>query len=507
MIKKDIIRFNDYIVARVILLLALIYMGILVSSIQSEVFFQGDGGMKFMVIKQINAHQGFKYLDLTHPQWIKEIWNKGFFPMKEPFVYSTPRGYLISFPPAFQIVSAFLYDKLGYRGLYVIPLLSILILWTWVFVLLKKRNISERNMALAIFILTFCSPLTLYGAMYWEHMPTVLLLFAGAVFILNDNGGLIRAALLGFLTGLAIWLRPEALVLDILYAAIVVWIQLKQTQSLSNRIFLVCLFIPVFCFFLFNQIEFNSFFGVHGYQVLNATPLARVIRGLKNLLKLNWLMAKFFPFVLIIISALYMMFKSGLQIDARVKGLLILIPVFCLVCPFILPNYGGGQWGPRYFLPLIPVIVVLIALIFDKQAEFKISDYLRPGSAFFIFFIGYSFYLNSFQGGGHELYWSNYNRIKPTLTYVKSQQDNIIVVNSEHIPMEMGAIFKEKNFMLAETQNSFDSLVTLLRKREGARFIYISEVNISPGLPNLMNGLQKALVKKGNYYLGEYALN
>jgi hypothetical protein len=501
------IRFKNYVVARIIFLLAIIYLGILVSSIQSEVFFQGDGGMKFLVIKQINAHQGFKYLDLPHPQWVREIWNKGFFPMKEPFVYSTPKGYLISFPPAFQIINAFLYERLGYRGLYIIPLLSILILWTWVFNVLKKKNLSELNMALAIFILTFCSPLTLYGAMYWEHMPTVLLLFAGTVFILNETGRLSTAALLGFLTGLAIWLRPEALLLDILYAVIVLWIQLKQTPRLSNWIFLFCLFIPVVFFFLFNKIEFNSFFGVHGYQVLNTTPLARVIRGLKNLLMINWLMVKYFPFVLMVIPALYIMFKSRSQMDVRIKGLLILIPVFCLVCPFILPNYGGGQWGPRYFLPLIPIIVVLIALVFDKKVEFKMPVYFRLGFPLLVLFVGYSFYLNSIQGGGHELYWSYYNRVKPALTYVESKQDSIIVVNSEHIPLEMGTIFKERDFMLAERQSSFDSLVTLLRKREGTRFIYISEINVSPGLPNLLNGLQKPLVKKGNYYMGEYLLN
>ena len=199
MIQKNIVRFKDYIAARFIFLLAIIYLGILVSSIQPEVFFQGDGGVKFLVIKQINAHQGFKYLTLPQPQWVREIWDKGFFPLKEPFVYSTPKGYLISFPPAFQIVNAFLYERLGYRGIYIIPLLSILILWTWVFNLLKKKNIGEINMALAIFVLTFCSPLTIYGAMYWEHMPTVLLLFAGTVFILNKPSGLASAALWAFL--------------------------------------------------------------------------------------------------------------------------------------------------------------------------------------------------------------------------------------------------------------------------------------------------------------------
>ena len=275
--------------------------------------------MKFLVIKQINAHQGFKYLDLTQPQWVREIWNKGFFPMKEPFVYSTPIGYLISFPPAFQIINALLLKIFGYLGLYFIPLLSILILWTWVFKFLKKRNVSELNMAIAIFILTFCSPLTLYGAMYWEHMPTVLLLFAGAVFILNGTESLRISALLGFLTGLAIWLRPEALLLRILYAVIVLWIQLRYKQHVSNWIFLSGLLIPVYFFFLFNEMEFNAIFGVHGYQVLHSAPWERTIRGLKNLLKINWLMAKYFPFVLMVFPAYYIMFKSGPQMDKRIK--------------------------------------------------------------------------------------------------------------------------------------------------------------------------------------------
>ncbi|HSZ34798.1 MAG TPA: hypothetical protein VK772_15885, partial [Puia sp.] len=158
-------------------------------------------------------------------------------------------------------------------------------------------------------------------------------------------------------------------------------------------------------------------------------------------------------------------------------------------------------------LPLIPIIVVVIALVFDKKAELKMPAYLRVGSVFLILLIGYSFYLNSIQGGGHELYWNYRNRVKPALTYVESQRDSIVVVNSEHIAMEMGTIFKEKNFMLTERQSSFDSLVVFLKKLEGARFIYISEENVSPGLPNLLNGSGKDLVKKGNYYLGEYLIN
>jgi hypothetical protein len=54
--------------------------------------------------------------------------------------------------------------------------------------------------------------------MYWEHAPAVLLLFAGLAFIARTPTRMPAAIMLGLVSGLAVWLRPEAILMNFLYA-------------------------------------------------------------------------------------------------------------------------------------------------------------------------------------------------------------------------------------------------------------------------------------------------
>src|SRR5580698_2250839 len=176
---------KGYLGVLVILVLALGYLAYLIGTIPHGVLYSADAGVKYMVVRQLTEGYGFKYLHLAQPVWVQSIWQAGFFPLRPPFVYASSGGYMFVFPPAFQIVSAFLYSRLGYPGLYILPVLSMVLLWVFMIVLLRRLGITPGRIALALFIMAFCSPLTVYGAMYWEHGPATLLLFAGLVFIVR----------------------------------------------------------------------------------------------------------------------------------------------------------------------------------------------------------------------------------------------------------------------------------------------------------------------------------
>ena len=72
--------------------LSLCYLVFLVSSTQPGIFFSGDGGLKFMVVKQLQTGHGFKYLYLPQPDWVHKIWQSGYFPFGSPFVYPSPNS-------------------------------------------------------------------------------------------------------------------------------------------------------------------------------------------------------------------------------------------------------------------------------------------------------------------------------------------------------------------------------------------------------------------------------
>lgn len=489
-----------------VFLLGICYLIFLASSIQPEVFFQGDGGLKFMVVKQIDQGHEFKKIIVDHPAWVQDIWNHGFFPIKKPFIYPSAQGYIVSFPPGFQLLSAFLYSEFGYIGLYILPILSTILLWMSVSGLLRHLNVSSPKQMLAMSILIFCSPLTIYGLTYWEHMPATFLLFNGTVFILRRHTGTLSALLLGGLCGLAVWLRPEALLLNVFYGGVALILYRGNLRS-SAPAFLAGIAVSVIGFFIFNKIYYDSFLGIHSYQVLREGSLyVQLIRWGKNLLMINWLLVKFFPFVLLMIPVVYDLVKRKPYLHPSLQWCILIVPAFCFLTPAILPNTGGGQWGPRYFLPVIPIVIVVTVLASanwrPNLQRLRVTVWAIP---LLFSVLAYSAYLNSYKGGIRELRCGYHNRIKPALLFVRAAGEDVVVVGSEHITMELGALFNGHYFFLVDDNNGMDDLCRLL-KRDGVKsFLYINEKNSFPGNIRLLQ-LPVKREKRGSYYLGRYLL-
>ncbi len=245
----------------ILFFLSLCYLTFLASNIHPGVFFSADGGIKYMVVRQLVQGQGFKYLYLPQPQWVHSIWQSGFFPFKPPFLYSSPGGYLFVFPPAFQVISSFFYSWFGNGGLYIIPLTCMVLFWLGIVLLLRRCAIAPSRIAPGLFVLVFCSPLTIYGATYWEHIPAMLLLLCGLFFLMKPTANVLAAATLGLLSGLAAWLRPEAIMMDLLYG-LALLVLYRSERRATIPFFLAAMAIGIGSFLIFNKIEFGSFVRV-----------------------------------------------------------------------------------------------------------------------------------------------------------------------------------------------------------------------------------------------------
>ncbi|MDO6435067.1 hypothetical protein Q4E93_30915 [Flavitalea sp. BT771] len=482
---------------------SLCYLAFLVFSNQPGIFFSGDGGMKFMVVKQLQGGHGFKYLYLPQPAWVHEIWSKGFFPFRDPFIYPTPQGDLFSFPPYFQLISAKFYGWFGDAGLYVLPVVSAILLWGVMIVLLRLTGIPDQLVALLLAILVFCSPLTLYGAVYWEHMPAVLLLCAGIAVLLRPGMAVGYLFLLGLLSGLSVWLRPEAIAMNILFgvAALVMY---RRERHRGIPWFLAGMAITMAGFLAMNHRWFGSLLGVHSFQVLQDHPLFyKIGKGAKNFFLINWISIRYFPLILATPIVLYQWWKGRIRLEQRTVLFLAVIASFCCLSPFMLPNDGGMQWGARYFLVVIPLFLVAIALVI-KELGMRL-----PGWVYGVLVVAlvYAFLLNSIGGGVYKLRQANFTRIKPAMEFLRQQQGDVIVVGSEFIPMELGSLFDEKYFFLSEKDSSFSGLHALLRQQHIREYLFINQEDKSPAFPNLLQqDGGKELIKKGNYYFARYAV-
>ena len=479
---------KSYLPVYIVFFFSLCYLVFLASSIHNGIFYAGDEGIKSMVVKQISAGYGFKYVHMGQPAWVQSIWQAGYIPLRAPFFYPSPSGYVIVFPPAFQIISAYFYSWLGSAGLYIIPILCTLILWVWTVLLLKRCGITTSRIAMALFVLVFCSPLTLYGAMFWEHLPAVLLLFAGLAFIVAPPAKIWGAIVLGLISGLAVWLRPEALMMDFLYALAVIIIYFRGGRQ-GNIAFLAGLSFVVLTFFVFNKLEYGSILGAHGQQILvdnNPETRMGLHNGFRNLVANNVISVRFFFFVLLLLPVVYRLLKKSKDTGDLRPGLLSgIVLVFCLVTPFMLPNDGVIQWGARYFLAIIPVTIVALFLV-EKQWNIlegrKIPLWL---TCFIVLGTAYSFYHNTEKGGYKTMRWRYDHRLNASFDLLQKNPGSVVVLSHQAMSYDFAYLFDKNYFFAAPGDDSLRRLLPLLKKYGVHQYIYMFDPRV-PTLPKML---------------------
>jgi hypothetical protein len=465
---------NSYRYVYLVALFSAVYLAFLASSTQPGVFFSSDGGIKYLVVKQLTLGRGFKYLYLPQPQWVHQIWANGYFPFKPPFLYPSPNGYLFVFPPAFQIISSFFYTHFGDMGLLVIPIGSTLLLWLTFILLLRRCDISPSRIAVGLFILVFCSPLTIYGATYWEHMTAILLLFCGLSFLIKPPTNPVAAIVLGLLSGLAAWFRPEAMMMNALYGLALVGLFIKE-RNRAAIFFLIGMTLGVASFLLFNKIEFDSFFGIHSRQVLKDSVEGGVeVNPFRNLIANNLINTRHFLFISLILPVIYIWLRYRQQLQPRTFLLIAIVLAYCILTPFMVPNDGGRQWGARYFLPLVTVIIVALLLV-DKEWKPK---YPVWATAIIVLIAAYSFQHNTYKGGIKTLVWENHHRISPDLNFLNQTPGKVVIVSLPYIAMELGYLFDDKYFFLAPDDSSLNRLLPQLKQQGIRGYAYIYDVRV-----------------------------
>lgn len=488
-----------------VLFLSAGYLTFLALSIHEGIFYAGDEGIKSLVVKQIAQGYGFKYLHLTQPAWVQQIWKAGFTPLRAPWFYASPQGWIIVFPPAFQLISAWFYAKWGTAGLYVIPMVSTVILLFWFVYLLRRCRVKPPMIALALFLLVFCSPLALYGVMFWEHLPAVMLLFAGLAYLADPPRKVLPAAALGVVSGLAVFLRPEALMMNFLYALAAIILYLRDARLLRNRqllgdrrpfgdiqhipmAFLLGLAIPVLAFFVFNRMEYGSLLGVHGRQVFeDKNPDTRMTlhHGLDNLWQNNYISTLHFVFTLLLIPLIIRVLSIKKSIDPRPALLAAIVIVFSLLTPWLLPNNGVVQWGARYFLPIIPVTLVALFLA-ERQWNLLEGNRIPLWLLCLIVAgIAYCFYNNTHGGGYKDVRWRYNQRLTKTYAQVGSRPGNVVIVSHHWMINDFAWLFDKEYFFVASNNDSLSRLLPLLKKNGVHQYIFVFDPRV-PTLPPML---------------------
>ncbi|MEO7988387.1 MAG: hypothetical protein ABI663_02540 [Chryseolinea sp.] len=445
-------------IVRIILLAGFCYVMVLLSFIENEVPYSEDSGIKTIMVKQYNDGNFKSTLSLEAPVWVHDLWDQGLYPFRKPFVYDLPNGKTVVFPPLFQIISSPFYKAFGFRGLYIIPAISLFLLWIVFAKTCKALKLNDRVTQFALVAIIFSSSLTVYSAIFWEHTLTSLLSVCGLYYLIssiqkNENPPKIKSFLFGSLAGLALWLRPEAL---IILLAFLIWsvYYVRKTKLKSIRFFIVGILLSMAGYLLFNYFIFENPLGLRSKQIVDRFDLVqRLMDGGYIFIVLFTKTILFDPVSLLVLICIVLIGKSLLNELKEVTlipvtHLLILsISVFYLTCPWILPNTGGRNWGIRYALVSIPLFYILAAVLVDKiyldRKRYKVVII----SALVIILAG------SIQNtiGGSKMLLANYQGPKnEVVEYLQKENVPIILTTKSYHAAELECLMPQSTFILTD---------------------------------------------------------
>ncbi len=451
---------------------AAVLVGWIVFQIPGEVFNSGDGAMKALQARQFAAGPLSVPLELPAAPWVRELWDRGFYPYEPPFVYPTPRGPLSQFPFLFPLLTAPFYAPLGFRGLFLLPALCLFAVWFAVARLARHAGAGEWERAIALAGLALSTPLTLYGAMYYEHTLAVLLQLA-AIGVLVLPGSRSRTALLGVgaLAGLTPWLRSEAWCLLAAFCALAAWRALRE-RDLRWLAFHAGAVLTAGGYLLCNRLVYGRWLGMHAAQVVGSIPLhEQLLRGARHLAQSAPEVALYCPAAIFVLAVLAALLLARRPLPPMVPALLSLIVFDLVTVPFVLYSSQSLDWGPRYFLVLAPLLALLTALLLPLVATLR-PAWRRSLFALLAVVLAAGFWINCVRGT-RELLANYRGRVWPALVELRRSPDPVVVINHQYGAMELESLHGEKAFLLAADAPQLSRLSAELAARGRSRFVFL----------------------------------
>jgi hypothetical protein len=334
----------------------------------------------------------------------------------------------------------------------------------------------------------------------------MLLLFGGIVMIEYPPRKAWQAAVLGCVSGLAIWMRPETLILNILFASALVIFNFKKITAL-HWLFISGSLFGIASFLVFNKLEYGYFFGMHGWQALgNEGYLGKFRKAMANIYRMNLLLLRYFPIVLLLAPISWAWLKFKWPLPNRTVAILLIALIFWGSAPFIFADDGGKQWGPRFFLPLIPMTLLVVGRAYQQWERSDLHRYKKNLYVFIFLASCFGFFLNTFLGA-RALRDDNLNRVRPALDFVQKDPGKIVVVNSHFVTMELSSIFKDKFFFLVDDTVSLNKLIPMLENKGADHFVFVNFDRLSEGFASLLSLHHTKLINKGSYLVGLFPLS
>lgn len=472
----------------------------------NETFFSLDGGSKTLLIKALLRDPSSVLPAPPASLETRALWEAGHDPLDGAIATVDGVRYSL-FPLIFPILSAPFFLLFGHQGLYVLPFLGVLLSWLGMAAALIRLGMTSRAALIALTLSVATTHLIFYGAMFWEHSLATALFAWTTVGLLRPPASHRSEGLLGWVVGLGCWLRPEA---GLLAACFVV----TRTSAYGLRrtvSFALGSAIAVVSYVAWNLAVYGTPEGAHGTQVIDhysglsmtstermaellglaalhsticlAAPLLLAVTGdtrvkapliartgLIGLLAATVLVAYrtsglHHPLAaalgetcLVAVAIYAIAFKLRPSKPELVMGATLLL--FWVGLPWLVPNTGGYQIGPRYVLICIPLATIAVGHALNK-VNVTLRGLERPAAWAFaglLMVLGFNQTLDMTQ----YLRTSYQTRVSPALDSLLARPEKHVVTSDCTLPLELEAAAPHKAFYRASGERELASFCNRL---------------------------------------------
>jgi hypothetical protein len=440
--------------------IAALVVPFLLAGLAFDGFFVGDSGVKLISAQNVISHPSRPFeVDLPR---IDDVAAGDYM---DPFFRQHGDHAHAVTSPLFPLLTAPFIGLFGLEGAYILPVASFLLLIPATAALARHSGTAAPG--ISGLALAMCSPMLFYGLEYWEHAPAVLLATAAAALALEARQRPSTFALAGLAMAFAIQLRPEAAWSAL---ALVLALLALRSRGLSVPIFVASAMVGLLPYALYNQAHFGTPLGLHVTSNLVAFDASWLTS--RGVFAQSWFFGisqreslwAAFPFSLLVLVSP--------RVNRRGVALWLLILVPLLGVLATAPNDGGGQWGPRYLMIIVPPLVVLAV---DAAGRFRIRAKKSAGFRFLATAVIVLFAvagLLSTRSAYRELRGSKRIHAEVART-AASLGERYVVTNAWWLDQMAAVNYPEHTFLYVPDTNALDDLLRLFGEQHVTSFALI----------------------------------
>lgn len=286
------------------------------------------------------------------------------------------------------------------------------------------------------------------------------------------RGGAGTMGAAGALLGLSVWLRPECVFLAA--GALLVTVTLDSPLR-SRFIYSASVAFALAGFLLVNIWFYGRPLGMHAIQALEPGQL---VAPQPPPLVIAYDLGRYFILFSPVIAAVAAVALAGwrlggpLRPDRREGRIWIVLALFLAGTPFLLPTTGGKQFGPRFWLPAVPLLWVIVSFQLQRLAASPRRSWSRALVGIIILATIAGGIFNTSLGVSY-LRRDYRERVLPALDFLRTREESSVAVDHQYIAQELEALFGQKNFFRVLDGERFKDLAVRLHAMGQGSFLWL----------------------------------